>query len=89
MNSDKLQNEVDTLLRKGVLYSIIWLMGVGSLISIIKAIKAKRIIDRSNNTIVGMGKVWWCFIFGGIGLLFWGFILVRVILNILSESWRL
>jgi hypothetical protein len=38
-------------------------------------------IDRSGGELVGMGKVWWCFIVGGMGLLFWGFVFVMALIN--------
>ena len=75
------QDQVNTMLRRGVIFSIIWLMGVGSAISIFMAVKAMRIINRSNGEIVGMGKVWWCFIVGGLGVTFWGAVIIMVIVN--------
>jgi hypothetical protein len=56
-------------------------MGVGSAIALIEGAKAKRLINRSHGEIKGMGKVWWCFIVGGLGLLFWVFVVVMVIIN--------
>lgn len=70
------------MLRRGIFFSIFWLMGVGSLISIIQAVKARKIIQQSNGEIRGWGKVVWCFIVGGAGLLFWGYILVMVVISV-------
>jgi hypothetical protein len=81
-----LQDKVDSMLRRGVVFSIVWLMGAGSVISIIQAVRAKRIIDRSGGQITGIGKVWWCFIVGGVGVLFWGFVLVMVAFNGMKSS---
>lgn len=53
-------------------------MGVGSLIAVVQGIKARKIIRQSNGEIKGMGKVIWCFIVGGAGLLFWGFVILMV-----------
>jgi hypothetical protein len=75
------QDKLDSMLRKGVVLSIVWLMGIGSLVSVIQAVRAKRIIDESRGALVGMGKVWWCLIVGGMGLAFWGFVLVMVLIN--------
>src|SRR4051812_48842903 len=36
----RLQNEVNAMLRRGIIFSIFWLMGVGSLIAVIQGIKA-------------------------------------------------
>ena len=69
------------MLRRGIIFSIFWLMGVGSLIAVIQAIKARKIIRRSNGEIRGSGKVMWCFIVGGAGLLFWGFVILMVVIK--------
>ena len=66
------------MLRRGVIFSIFWLMGVGSLIAIIQAMKARKIIRQSSGEIRGSGKVWWCLIVGGMGLLFWGYVILMV-----------
>ena len=65
------QAHVDGLLRRGMIFSILWLMGIGSAIAVISGIKAKRLIHESGGTVVGMKQVWWCLIVGGIGLLIW------------------
>ena len=69
------------MLRRGIIFSIFWLMGVGSLIAIIQAMKARRIIRESNGNIRGSGKVMWCFIVGGAGLVFWGYVILMVIIK--------
>jgi len=69
------------MLRRAIIFSIFWLMGVGSLIAVIQAMKARKIIRRSNGEIRGSGKVMWCFIVGGAGLLFWGFVMLMVVIK--------
>ena len=76
-----LQQQVDSMLRRGVLFSIFWLMGIGSLIALVQGIKGFRIIRQSNGEIKGMGKVLWCLIVGGAGLLFWAFVILMVIIK--------
>jgi hypothetical protein len=76
-----LQDQVDSMLRRGVVFSIIWLMGIGSAISIVQAVRAKRIIDESNGEVRGGGKIWWCFIVGGLGVLFWVFVMIMIMVN--------
>ena len=73
------------MLRRGVIFSIVWLMGVGSLIAVIQAIKARKIIQQSNGEIRGSGKVVWCLVVGGLGLLFWGYVLVMVLMSALKS----
>ncbi|MFA6092322.1 MAG: hypothetical protein WC986_05200 [Elusimicrobiota bacterium] len=65
------QLNVNRMLNRGVLFSIIWLAGIGSAIAVAKALKARKLIQESNGKLTGNGKVWWCLIVGGLGLLFW------------------
>lgn len=76
-----LQSEVNAKLRRGIFYSIFWLMGVGSAIAVMEGFKAMKLISQSGGKLEGMGKVWWCFIVGGAGLLFWLFVVVMVIIS--------
>lgn len=77
----KLQNKVDTLLKWGIVLSIIWLAGIGSLPAIVLARKAQQIIRESNNKVQGKGRVWWCFIVGSFGIIFWLPIILVAIIN--------
>jgi len=81
LSQTDLQHQVDAMLRRGIIFSIFWLMGVGSLIAIIQAMKARRIIRQSDGEIRGSGKVVWCFIVGGAGLVFWGYVILMVIIK--------
>src|ERR1043165_5180534 len=38
--------------------------------------------SQSNGEIRGSGKVMWCFIVGGVGLLFWGYVILMVVINV-------
>ena len=80
----RLQSEVDTRLRRGVFFSIFWLMGFGSAFGVVQAFQAQKLITQSRGELKGMGKVWFCFIVGGAGLLFWVFVVVMVIINKLT-----
>ena len=82
MSNNYLQHQVDGMLRRGIFFSIFWLMGIGSLISVIQAVKARKIIQQSDGEIRGSGKVMWCFIVGGAGLLFCGYVILMVVINI-------
>ncbi len=72
---------VDELLKKGVWFSIFWLLGFGSFIAVKNGLKARKIINDSNSEMKSDGRVWWCFIVGGLGLSFWLFVLIMGILN--------
>lgn len=72
---------VEELLKKGVWFSIFWLLGFGSFIAVKNGLKARTIINNSNGEIKPDGRVWWCFIVGGLGLSFWLFVLIMAFLN--------
>ena len=78
---EQLQEKVNKMLVRGVIFSIFWMLGIGSFIAILEATKARKLIVHSNNLIEGMGKVWWCFIVGGLGLAFWIFVLISGLVN--------
>jgi len=42
-----LQSEVNAKLRRGIFYSIFWLLGVGSAIAVMEGFKAKKLISQS------------------------------------------
>lgn len=65
------QEQVRSLLKRGVIFSILWLAGIGSLIAILSGLKAHRLIRASGGQLRGMGGVWWCVIVGGLGLAIW------------------
>ena len=78
---DSQKQEVDALLKKGVWFSIFWLLGFGSFIAVRNAFKARQIIKRSDGKIPPDGRVMWCFIVGGLGFGFWLFVIVMGIIN--------
>ena len=75
------QAKVNGLLRRGVVFSILWLMGIGSAIAVISGLKAKRLIQGSGGTVTGIGRAWWCLIVGGLGIVIWGIVVIVGISN--------
>ena len=75
------QARVNGLLRRGVVFSLLWLMGIGSAIAVVSGLRAKRLIEESGGTVTGLGKVWWCLIVGGLGIIIWGTIIIAGISN--------
>lgn len=65
------QDQIDRILKWGILFSILWLAGLGSLFAITSGLKARKAINASNGILLGTGRVWWCFVVGGLGLAFW------------------
>lgn len=80
-STSSLQLRVDNLLRRGVIFSIVWLIGIGSAIAVISGWKARKLIVESGGTLRGIGRVWWCLVVGGFGLALWIPILAMGILN--------
>ncbi len=75
------QLELDHLLRRGILFSILWLMGIGSAIAVYSGLKAKRAIGASGGVLQGSRRVWWCLIVGGLGIIIWSPLVVVAIAN--------
>ncbi len=74
------QRKVKSLLRIGIFFSIFWIAGIGSIISIVLGLKARNIIKRANMNISGMGGVYWCLIVGGGGLIMVILIFIAIML---------
>jgi len=79
------QKEVNSILRRGIIFSILWLAGIGSIIAVMSGLKARRLILNSNDTVVGMGRVWWCLVVGSLGIAFWLPIVAVGLINNLSR----
>jgi 6-phosphogluconate dehydrogenase (decarboxylating) len=75
------QGDLDRLLRWGIVFSIVWLAGVGSLFALLAGRKAQREIARSGGEMEGSGRARWCVIVGSIGLVIWIPILTIALAN--------
>ena len=84
---EEVQRKVKSLLRIGIFFSVFWLAGIGSIISIVLGLKAKNIIKRANMNINGMGGVYWCLIVGGLGLIILLLIFIAVTLPIFLKKY--
>ena len=76
-----MQEKVRRLLKWGVIFSILWLGGIGSLVAIVCGAKARRLIKESGGQIRGTGGAWWCLIVGSLGLVIWLPILAVSVFN--------
>jgi hypothetical protein len=83
---EDVQRKVKLLLRIGIFFSIFWIAGIGSIISIVLGLKARNIIKQANMNIGGMGGVYWCLIVGGLGLIMVLLICIAVILPIFLKK---
>ena len=68
---DVQREAVRRLLNRGVLFSILWLMGVGSAIALYCGLRARGIARASGGRVRGGAKMWWCLIVGTIGIVIW------------------
>lgn len=69
MNIVNPQIEVDRLVNRGIIFGMIWIMGIGSVIAITSGFQAHKLIRESGNILVGKKKVAKCFIIGIAGLI--------------------
>jgi hypothetical protein len=62
----ELQVKTSRMLSLGFTLSIVWLLGVGSLIAVILGLKGRRIVKQSDGKIRGLKMAWWCIIVGSL-----------------------
>lgn len=65
------QVHIDRMLKWGIVFSILWLAGLGSIFAFMSGLKARKAINASNGTMVGTGRAWWCIAVGALGFAFW------------------
>jgi hypothetical protein len=75
------QYRVDSMLQFGIICSIVWMMGIGSLYAFFCGLRARSIIKASGGQLVGMGRAKWCIIVGGLGMAVWFPILAVVVMR--------
>ena len=75
------QERLDSMLARGILFSIVWILGFGSLYAFLTGLRARRLILTSGGTLVGMKRAWWCLTVGGIGMLIWFPIIIVGVVN--------
>lgn len=61
------QTRLNRMLTRGVVYSIVWLAGLGSCFALYQGILARQMI-KENPRLQGEGRAWWCIIVGGVGV---------------------
>ncbi len=65
------QGQIDKMLKWGIIFSVIWLGGLGSLAAFIIGVKARNRIKASSGTLTGSGRALWCLVVGALGLALW------------------
>jgi hypothetical protein len=76
-----MQYRVDSMLQFGIICSIVWMMGLGSLYAFVCGLRAKSIIKASGGELVGTKRANWCIIVGGIGMAAWLPILIAIVIR--------
>jgi hypothetical protein len=80
-SSDDEQKKVMKCTKIALIFSLLWLGGLGSLIAIIYSNKALKTIKRSKHSLSGKGMAMFCLILGILGISFWGFIFLVAIIS--------
>lgn len=78
MTHDEMQTEFNRLVNRGIVLGYTWIMGAGSVISLISAYQANKLFKLSGYSLEGKSKVKKCIIIGVSGLFVW-FIALTII----------
>jgi hypothetical protein len=82
------QQQIDALLRRGIIFSLVWLGGIGSTYSFVCAVRAFRIKRRSPYQLRGTLRGLWCLFTGGAGALFLVWVLVTFVMYLAGYEVR-
>ncbi len=80
MDKENAQIEFNRLISRGIIFGSVWIMGIGSVISLISAFQANKILKNSGFNIEGKNKIIKCLIIGISGLLVWVIAILIIIL---------
>lgn len=80
MDKSSAQTEFNRLTNRGIVLGYVWIMGVGSLISLISAYQAKKLFNTSGFSLEGKNRITKCIIIGIAGLLVWVIAVAIIIL---------
>ena len=61
------QARLNSMLTRGIVYSIVWLAGFGSSYALYQGLRARRML-KLNPMLQGNGRAWWCILAGGLGV---------------------
>ena len=78
------QHDVSRRLHLGIIFSLVWLFGVGSLYSFVQGVLALKAIRESGHQLHGSLRAWWCILVGGLGALFLLWCAVTLILYLMG-----
>lgn len=81
MNEEESQMEVNRLIKRGIVFGLVWFMGIGSAIALISGIQANKIINKSEFNLEGKKRANLCLVLGIIGILIWVPIVILIIVH--------
>ena len=61
------QARLNSMLTRGIVYSIVWLACLGSSYALYQGLRARRML-KLNPMLQGNGRAWWCILAGGLGV---------------------
>ncbi|MEZ4822827.1 MAG: hypothetical protein R2942_10565 [Ignavibacteria bacterium] len=71
MEKEILQKEFDRVTNRGIIFGLVWIMGIGSVIALISGYQAGKIYKESGNSLEGKNKIFKSYIAGFSGILLW------------------
>jgi len=71
MINQNLQEEVNRIINRGIIFGIIWILGIGSIIALTSGFQAKKMIRQSEYKLTGNRKATKSILIGIGGLLVW------------------
>ncbi len=74
------QREFDRITSRGIILGIVWILGAGSVISLVSAYQANKLLKNSGYEIEGKNKIRLCTFIGIAGLLVWAIAITIIIL---------
>ncbi len=84
MEKEILQKEFDRITNRGIIFGLVWIMGIGSVIALISGYQAGKIYKESGNLLEGKNKIFKSYIAGLSGILLW--IIALLIIIIFKKS---
>lgn len=80
MDKETVQREFDRLTNRGIILGCVWILGVGSVISLISAYQANKLLNSSGFILEGKNKIRQCTYIGIAGLFIWVIAVTIIIL---------
>ncbi|MBK8550566.1 MAG: hypothetical protein IPL53_05675 [Ignavibacteria bacterium] len=80
MDKETVQKEFDRLTSRGIILGCVWILGAGSVISLISSYQANKLFKKSGFALEGKNKIRQCLYIGIAGLLVWVIAIAIIIL---------